>query len=365
MMARAVCRQRIFRIPFALSLFAVAFTLFSPPVSAAKRIRFTPHFVAGQVFHYSVQMHVDSASHSTGPVLDPEGPTKVGESLSVILRLEILDVSGTAAAPGPARIRVTYEKAIAASTSDSYDASSAAIAQKYKKLEGQSIEFTLQPSGEITDVTGLDKILPGESRSAIVKQWLNQLTLGASIPRKGIAIGEKWSSEQPLNNVPLAGLAWRTESTYTRNEACPAVHSEPAEGAVAQPLTPPTTPDQCAIILTHSEITGAPAQPSRRQLRQRGSSSENQPESQPANQKDRTPDVFRKNGLRTFGEWTGSSDGLTAISLRTGMVVSVTQTAATHMDFTIMTATAHNRMRYAGDTRSQSQITLLSQSVIP
>src|SRR5487761_147419 len=357
MMARAVCR-RIFRVCFALSLFAVALAAFSAPVSAAKRIRFAPHFVAGQVFHYSVQMHVNSASHSTGPVLDPEGPTKVGESLNVILRLEILSVS---AASGPARIRVTYEKAIAASTSDSYDASSAAIAQQYKKLEGQSIEFTLEPSGEIADVTGLAKIFPGESRSAIVKQWLNQLTLGASIPRKGIAIGEKWSSEQSLDNVPLAGLAWRTESTYTRNEPCPAVHSEPAVGAVAQPVPPISIADECAIILTHSEITGAPVQPPRRHLSQRGSSAETQPEIQ----KDRTPDIFRKNGLRTFGEWTGSRDGLTAISLRTGMVVSVTQTAATHMDFTIMTTTAHNRMRYAGDTRSQSQITLLSQSVIP
>ncbi|MHB8410948.1 MAG: hypothetical protein ACYDDI_03270 [Candidatus Acidiferrales bacterium] len=366
MMARAVCLRRIFRICFAFSLFAVVFALFSASISAANRIRFTPHFVAGQVFHYSVQMHIDSASHSTGPVLDPEGPTKVGESLSVILRLEILNVSGTAAAPGPARIRVTYEKAIAASTSDSYDAASAAIAQQYKKLEGQSIEFTLEPTGEITGVTGLDKILPGESRSAIVKQWLNQLTLGASIPRKGIAIGEKWSSEQPLDNVPLAGLAWRTESTYTRNEPCPAVRSEPAVGAVAQSVTPSPVADECVIILTHSEITGAPAQPPPRQLsQQRGSSGGDQPESQPGNQKDHTPDIFRKNGLRTFGEWTGSSDGLTAISLRTGMVVSVTQTAATHMDFTIMTATAHNRMRYAGDTRSQSQITLLSQSVIP
>ena len=360
-MARAVCRQRILRILFAPALFAVAFALSSTSISAANRIRFTPHFVAGQVFHYSVQMHVDSASRSTGPVLDPEGPTQVGESLNVILRLEILNVSGTSAASGPARIRVTYEKAIAASTSDSYDASSAAIAQQYKKLEGQSIEFTLEPSGEITDVTGLAKILPGESRSAIVKQWLNQLTLGASIPRKGIAIGQKWSSGQPLNNVPLAGLAWRTESTYTRNERCPAVRSEPAVGAVSQPVTPSPVIDVCAMILTHSEITGAPAHPSRRQLPPLGGSAEIQPE----NQKDHTPDIFRKNGLRTFGEWTGSSDGLTAISLRTGMVVSVTQTAATHMDFTIMTATAHNRMRYAGDTKSQSQITLLSQSVIP
>ena len=329
--------------------------------SANTRIHFAPHFSAGQVFHYSVQMHVDSASHSTGPVIDPEGPTKTGESVSVVLRLEVLSASGTTAAPGPARIRVTYEKAAVTSASDSYDADTAGMAEQYKKLEGQSIEFTLELSGEITNVTGLAKILPGESRSTVVKQWLNQLTLGASVPKRGIAVGEKWSSEQPLDNVPLAGLAWRTESTYTRNERCPAVRSEPAVGAVSQPVTPSPVIDVCAMILTHSEITGAPAHPSRRQLPPLGGSAEIQPE----NQKDHTPDIFRKNGLRTFGEWTGSSDGLTAISLRTGMVVSVTQTAATHMDFTIMTATAHNRMRYAGDTRSQSQITLVSQSVVP
>lgn len=364
MMARAVCPRWIFCFLFVPFLFAVGFGGFPVRASAASRIHFTPRFAAGQVFHYSVQMHVDSASHSTGPVLDPEGPTKVGESVSVVLRLEILKVSGTAAAPGPARVRVTYEKAAATSASDSYDADTAAMAEQYKKLEGQSIEFTLEPSGEITDVSGLTGILSDQSRSATVKQWLNQLTLGASIPKKGIVIGEKWSSRQPLDNVPLAGLAWRAESTYMRNEPCPAVHFEPASGAVAQPLTPSPVPDDCAIILTHSEITGAPAEKSPRQPNQQGAQ-QFQSGNQPENQKDRTPDIFRKNGLRTFGEWTGSSDGLTAVSLRTGMVVSVTQTGATHMDFTIMTATAHNRMRYAGDTRSQSEITLVSQSAIP
>ena len=44
------------------------------------------------------------------------------------------------------------------------------------------------------------------------------------------------------------------------------------------------------------------------------------------------------------------------------MVVSVTQSSATQMDFTIMTDAAQNRMRYAGSTHSQSEITLISQS---
>jgi len=365
-MAGTVSFPRIPRLIFISLLSVIASAFAATSTNANTRIHFTPHFTAGQVLHYSVQMHVDSASHSTGPIVDPEGPTKTGESVSVVLRLEILSVSGTAAAQGPTRIRVTYEKAAATSSSDSYDADTAGIAAQFKKLEGQSIEFTLEPSGKIIDVTGLKGLQDDQSRSAVVNQWLSQLTLGASVPKKGIAIGEKWSSEQAIENVPLAGLAWHTESTYERDEPCPAVRSEPAVGAVAHAVTPSAIPEQCAIILTHSEITGAPAERAARQSGPRVSQQpEEQTENQPLNRRDRTPEVLRKNGLRTFGEWTGSGDGLTAISLRTGMVVSVTQTGTTHMDFTIMTATAHNRMRYAGDTKSQSQITLLSQSVIP
>lgn len=360
MMARAVCLPRIRRLLCVFSL--VAATASSASRSAANaRIHFTPHFTAGEVFHYSVQMHIAGASHSSGPVVDPEGPTKTGESVNVVLRLEVLKVSGTSAA----RIRVTYQTAVANSTSDSYDADTAAIGDQYKKLQGQSIEFTLEPTGNITDVSGLKGLLDDQSRSAIVNQWLSQLTLGASVPKKGITLGEKWSTEQPVDNVPLAGLAWHIESTYVRDEPCPSVRPEPAVGAVPQQVTPSAVPDQCAIILTHSEITGAPAPRDSQQAAKSGQQPELPTDESPNEGKDRTPEVFRKNGLRTFGEWTGSADGLTSISLRTGMVVSVTQTAAAQMDFTIMTTTAHNRMRYAGNTRSQSQITLLSRSVIP
>ena len=361
MMARAVCLPQIRQFFSVLFLVAIATAPSARRVTADARVHFTPHFTAGQVFHYSVQMHIDGASHSSGPVVDPEGPTKTGESVNVVLRLEVLKVSSTSAA----RIRVTYETAAAKSTSDSYDADTAAIADQYKKLQGQSIEFTLESTGKITDVSGLKGLLDDQSRSAIVNQWLSQLTLGASVPKKGIALGEKWSTEQAIDNVPLAGLAWHVESTYVRDEPCPAVRPEPPVGAVAQQVTPSVVPDQCAVILTRSEITGAPAPRLSEQAAKSGQQPGQPTDESPNEQKDRTPEIFRKNGLRTFGEWTGSGDGLTSISLRTGMVVSVTQTAAAHMDFTIMTTTAHNKMRYAGDTRSQSEITLLSQSVIP
>ncbi|MFZ0465210.1 MAG: hypothetical protein WBE20_11725 [Candidatus Acidiferrales bacterium] len=322
----------------------LALLLFSYPVlsrqsASGGRIRLVPHFVAGQVLRYGVQMGLDTESQSTGPVIDPEAAKKLTESVNVTLRLDVLSVSASAATLGQARIRATYEKAAATSSSDSYDPDAAAVSEQFRKLDGQSMEFTLQPDGKITGATGLKDVVSDPSRAAVISQWLSQLTLGASLPQKGIAIGEKWSSEQPLENMPLARLSWRTSSSYLRNESCHAPGNQ-AAGPGAAPPEP--SADDCAMILTKSEIVSS------------------------GSDKDRTPDVFRQNGLRTSGKWTGAGEGLTSISLRTGMVVSVTQTSTTQMDFTIMTATTErNRMRYAGSTHSQSEITLLSQSTIP
>ena len=324
---------------FCISLFAFSNTP-ARCVAAAERTHLLPHFAPGQVFRYGVQTKIESTTVPSGVIVNPEAPKKLVQSVNATIRLEVL-----AAAQNPAvssaRLRVTYEKVVATSSGPAYDPDVAAMREQYEKLSGQSFEFTLGADGKISDVKGLNKISSDPSRASVLNEWLSQLTLGAALPKQGIAIGEKWSSEQPLENIPLEGLAWKTRATYVRDEPCPgAANSVSATGG--KPLTSaPDAADMCAVILTRSTITGG------------------------EHSKDRTPTVFRQNGLRTSGIWTGSGEALTAISLRTGMVASVTQTGSTHMDFTIMTASAGNRMRYAGDTRTQSDITLLSESTTP
>lgn len=287
-------------------------------------------------------MRTATTTVATGPITDAGSPKPLDQTIGVVIRLDVLSASDVPGQPSSARIRATYEKAAATSNSAVYDPDVAAMQDEYKKLAGESIEFTLESDGKITDVTGLQNLASDSdpTRAATLNQWLSQLTLGASLPKQGIAVGDKWSSEQPLANLPLAGLAWKTTATYVRNEPCAAATQSPTSSV---PITPAASPDQCAVIMTHSEIVG-------------GSGS---------NSKDRTPDVFRQNGLRTSGVWTGTADSLASISLRTGMVASVTQTGSTHMDFTIMTTLQRNRMRYAGDTHSQSEISLLPQSPTP
>ncbi|MFZ0638265.1 MAG: hypothetical protein WA020_07480 [Candidatus Acidiferrales bacterium] len=328
-----------------LAIFCAAFSANSNPLpsrpSAGARVHLVPNFAAGQTFRYGVQTRIDTTSAATGPITDAGGPKKLNQSVSVVIRLDVLSASDAPGAPASARIRATYEKAAATTNSAAFDPDVAAMEDQYKKLAGQSIEFTLQADGKITGVTGLKELASDSdpSRAAMLNQWLSQLTLGASLPRQGIAIGEKWSSQQPLQNVPLDGLLWKTTATYVRDEPCPAAGQPSEAGGV--PVTPAASPEQCAIIMTHSEIAGG------------------------RENKERTPEVFRQNGLRASGVWTGTAESLTAISLRTGMVSSATQTGSTHMDFTIMTTAAQNRMRYAGDTHTQSEITLLSPSAIP
>lgn len=329
-------------------LFVAACAFFLAPAASAHRagssarIHLVPDFTPGQTFRYAVQMRTTTTSLTKGPIVDAGGSKAFTQSIGVVIRLEVLSASNAPGQLSSARIRATYENVAATSRSAAYDPDVAAMEEQYKKLTGQSIEFTLLADGKITDVTGLQNVVSQSdpSRAATLSQWLSQLTLGASLPKQGIAIGDKWSSVQPVQNTPLAGLEWKTTASYVRNQPCSMTSQ--ASSAAGVPITPAATQDQCAVIMTHSEIIGG-----------RGS-------------KDRTPDVFRQNGLRTSGEWTGTTDSLSAISLRTGMVVSVTQTGSTHMDFTIMTTvTQRNRMRYAGDTHSESNISLVPASSAP
>lgn len=74
---------------------------------------------------------------------------------------------------------------------------------------------------------------------------------------------------------------------------------------------------------------------------------------------DPTPEEYRKNGVQTAGNWNGSAQSLSYISLRTGLVVSVTQTGTEVMDVTLTTA-QHESLRYAGTILSRSQVALVA-----
>lgn len=311
--------------------------------TSEQRVRLIPKFTPQESLRYQIETRLTISGTTTTPIENPEGASLLKQTVSMLVRLDILDAQpGTATSMGRVRLRATYEKSDATSETDAYDPQAAALEDQFMRLEGHSMQFTLEPDGKLSDITGLEEILSNPSAGQSVRAWMSGLSSGASFPQAGIVVGQKWKNEQPLTGTPLGGLLSRTEATYMRNEPCRAPTSAAASAAAATPPrrgAPQSAPTDeiCAIILTRFEILHHKSRD------------------------DETPEDYRRNGLRTSGTWTGSGESLDSISLSTGMVVSSTQTSSQQMDFQILSTTAGNRLFHKGRVHSETDIILLPQ----
>ncbi|HXZ11819.1 MAG TPA: hypothetical protein VEG64_05450 [Candidatus Sulfotelmatobacter sp.] len=302
--------------------------------AADDRVHLLPKFSPGDTLRYRIETRLATAGRTTSPIENPEGASQLKQTVSLVVRLDVLSTPPAAPAPaGSVRLRATYEKSSATSETDAYDPQAAALEDQYNRLEGHSIDFTIEPGGKVSDIKGLDEVLPNPSAAQAARGFMAGLSPGAKLPKAGISIGQRWSNEQPLAGTPLANLVLRTESNYLRNEPCAASSAPPAAA-----LPPSAAAEMCAVILTRSEI-----------LHHGG-------------RNDATPEDYRRNGLRTSGSWTGTGESLDSISLSTGLVVRSTQTNSQEMDYEVVSAASGSRMTYKGRVHSESEVTLLPPS---
>lgn len=316
-----------------------------------ERLRLAPRFVVGQVLDYQIEMRNVTKGRATGVVDDPEAASQLSQSTTLQVRLEVLHLETAAGSDAPkVRLRATCRHAAVTNQSDAYDAQAEAMADQYRKLEGRSLEFGLDAEGHVSDVTGLEGVVQDPSALASVRGWLANISAGARFPKKGILIGEKWHSEEPVPGAPLKETVWRSDSSYLRNESCrnaiaqaDKIHIDsPGMAAAPSVEAPPVSDDageSCAVILTQFKIL---------QANPHG---------------DLTPADYLHNGLRTSGAWTGAGQSLNFVSLQSGFVVSATQTVDQQLNFTIASASSPSRMNYTGEVKSQSQITLLQPAI--
>ena len=298
------------------------------PANAHQRVVLSPQYSPGQVVRYQMQTTTITTTHHGGAIRDPQGPTKLTLVWNAITRLEVLSMEKNAQGlpDGAMRLRSTYEKSDATAESGSYDPEADGIEAKYRALEGKSFEFTVDAAGQISHIEGFEGgDGPGTPADAI-RASLGQMSSGTNGPRAGVVIGQIWTTDQAVPTAPLAGLIWRSRSTYERNEPCQLAASA-GSPAAAQGET-------CAVILTKLTLVG----------------------SRPGH--DATPESYRKMGLTTAGTWTGEGDTLSYVSLPSGRLVTVTQSSSEQMDFTV-THEGGDRMTYQGSVQSRSHLALL------
>lgn len=310
-------------------LILAPFLMLTLIASAAGRIHLRAQFVPGQTLYYQVEVHTLSTGKTVTPIVNPEGGTKFSQNVDLLVRLDVLpDSPGTANVLDAVRVRATYERAHADSQSDSPETGAPSASADYSRLEGHSFELTLGPAGAISSFQDTDSVLRNASEALTAFSWIKELVASNSFPRKGIALGEKWAGELPVEGAPLTGFVWRAESNYVRNEPCqsPGPGNEPQHPAAVAPR-------QCAVILTRFQIA------------RRGSSHAGQ-----------TPPDYLRHGLRTAGALTGSGESLDSISLATGLLVTATQNSTQRFDFDIINAANGEKIHRAGQAQVQTVI---------
>jgi len=298
--------------------------------SAGQRLELAPPYEPGQVLRYQLETTITNQAHRGGAVRDPQAPGKLTLNWSAITRMEVLSMGNDAAGKsnGSVRLRSTYEKSAATATSDSFNPEALSLEEQYRVLEGKVLEFTLDASGHVTDIKSLEGIDEKNRSADELRAWLNQISDVSGVPPGGVEVGQTWTTQQPVASAPLAGLTWEGRSTYTRNEPCQPANKAGDANVMAG--------EMCAVVLAKLTLTGL----------------------KPGH--DTTPDSYRKVGLRTAGTWSGEGESLSYISLRTGRLVSVSQTSREEMNYTVTTDKGENRVSYQGSVQSHSELALLS-----
>jgi hypothetical protein len=309
---------------------SVALIALSLSATAANRVHLFPKFTPGETLRYQIETRTSSNSKMETPIENPEAASKSRQTVNLILRLDVLNPPPAKNdPPGSVRIRATYEKSTATFESDAYDPAGSNIADRYSNLEGRSLEYTIEPDGQLSHLAGADDLLkdPGVAENA--RSWINGLSSGARIPKAGIEIGQKWTAERPIEGVALGGLIWRHQSTY--------LHDEPCYSTAGPPKPSPAAPavdanPSCAVIVTEFKIN---------------------------RNGDATPDDYARQNLDTSGTWTGTGGSLEFISLSTGTLIHSTQDSTQNMDVEILSTRSGSKMRYTGHLESHSEISLL------
>jgi hypothetical protein len=188
----------------------------------------------------------------------------------------------------------------------------------------------------VKSVSGLEGIVEGEKASQAAREWIGHLDASSGAPPGGVTIGQTWTSDQPAESLPVAGMVWRTDSQYLRNEPCHPVNPNlPPPAPPADPAANSMAGETCAVVLVHLNLI------------------------RPNPVHDPTPEEYRKNGVHSAGKWSGSGQSLIYVSLRSGVVVSISQTGSEEMDVTLTTNHNNTSMRYAGTILSRTQVELI------
>ncbi|HZS70589.1 MAG TPA: hypothetical protein VFA13_02015 [Candidatus Acidoferrum sp.] len=252
--------------------------------------------------HYRVERDTKTESRVIAPIAPPAEPIDLLRSV----RVKILEAGGGRL---PASTRLQVEIAPAGSPPES---------------PAKRVQFALDAAGNVSDTDGIESLTPGERE--LWRDWVERFAAVWAFP-SNLKPGQKWTSEEPVEDAVIAGLVWRKQSQYVRDEPCPRTSAAPSIPA-----------DTCAVVLSSATL------------------------SQKSSPKDSTPEEYKLHDLKTSGTARGNNQIISYVSRASGVIARVAETAVQTMDVAISKTDGSNAVSYRIAARSQSEILLTSNS---
>jgi hypothetical protein len=300
-----------------------------------KRINLIPKLQPGQTITYLIRFQSDKTVKTKSRVVAPMAPNDAQIDAHGLLRVEILDVQETGS-KSVIHARGRFLTLDSGAWAKGPDEKKPDGENQRAERDGKSIEFTISRDGSVNSVRGLDALLPDQRQAW--QQWVARFALAWTLPANGVKSGEKWKSEQAeQEGAPIAGLNWARESAYVRDEPCHASQLSLA-GEFTSSSAPP---DTCAVLLTTATLK------------------------QKSSPKNATPEDFKLHELRTIGTAKGTSEVITYISRKTGLVVRATEETSQFMNVVVAKADGSNGVHYNVDAKSHAEVLLVMETPLP
>ena len=314
---------------------ACAFLLTAFPRGAGsrtERINLFPKLQAGQTIAYQIRYRTDRdiKTQSTVAALLVPGVEQI--DVRGLLRMEIVGVHSEG---GKTAIHAQAQFETLNSNADLKTPEAEPPLDNLRRIDPQPkiMEFTIAADGQVSDVKGLDTLLPEQQQAW--GEWVSLFAMAAAFPEKGVKRGEKWESDEAEQSpAPLAGLVWLKRSSSVRDEPCRTALSAIEGGANGTSQAPET----CAVILTTATLK------------------------QKSSKKNATPEEFKLHELQTTGTARGTNQVIAYISLKTGLVVRATEEASQTMDVIVAKIDGSNRVHYSVDAKSNAEVVLVADT---
>lgn len=269
-----------------------------------RRSTLLPHLRHGQALTYQIRVRVNKQTRSESRVAMPgmaeSGPVDVNR----VIRAEVVEV----AAANPRTKLVLRVQVLNPAEDES-------------RMASKTFELAFRHDG--TAVSSHEAAELSADDTTAWQAWLARFAQAWTLPEKGVKPGDKWNAAESIAGTPLAGLYWKKESQYVREDQCPAARA---------------ASERCAVLVTTAT------------LKQRSSPRE------------ATPDEYRLRQLKTTGKANGRNEVFTYISLSNGIVVRSSEDAAQFMDVVIAKSDGSNRVHFNVDAKSSTEMLLVPET---